>query len=98
MSGFDNLLSELRKANADKVQQGTLFKKLMAINMILASILLQKKDINAFLRGKKRLYMTVTPRIDGDESKSKATENNAVLCSMDKETIYGKELYSLEFL
>ena len=41
--------------------------------------------------------MTATPRIYGDESKQKASEKSAVLCSMDDENIYGKELYTLGF-
>ena len=50
-----------------------------------------------FIRGKKRLYMTATPRLYGDESKKKAAEIDAVLCSMDDETLYGPELYRLGF-
>lgn len=50
-----------------------------------------------FLNGKKRLYMTATPRIYGDESKAKANENSAILCSMDDEKIYGQEFYHLGF-
>ena len=41
--------------------------------------------------------MTATPRIYGDESKVKANEKSAVLCSMDDEEIYGKEFYHLGF-
>src|ERR1035437_146711 len=52
---------------------------------------------NDFIKGKKRLYMTATPRIYGEDSKSKAKENDAVLCSMDNEKYYGKELHRLDF-
>ena len=52
---------------------------------------------NDFIKGKKRLYMTATPRIYGDESKAKANEKSAILCSMDDEEIYGKEFYHLGF-
>ncbi|MCL2311755.1 MAG: DEAD/DEAH box helicase family protein, partial [Firmicutes bacterium] len=52
---------------------------------------------NDFLRAKKRLYMTATPRIYSDDSKSKADQNDAVLCSMDDETLYGKEMHRLSF-
>ena len=52
---------------------------------------------NDFLKAKKRLYMTATPRIFSDDSKSKADENDAVLCSMDDETLYGKEIHRLGF-
>ncbi len=52
---------------------------------------------NDFLRAKKRLYMTATPRLFSDDSKSKASENDAVLCSMDDEALYGKEIHRLGF-
>lgn len=52
---------------------------------------------NEFICSKKRLYMTATPRIYADESKQKATNNNALLCSMDDETVYGKDFHVLGF-
>lgn len=52
---------------------------------------------NDFIKTEKRLYMTATPRIYGDESKKKANEGSALLCSMDDESIYGKEFYNLGF-
>jgi len=52
---------------------------------------------NNFLKAKKRLYMTATPRIFSDDSKSKADINDAVLCSMDDENLYGKEIHRLNF-
>lgn len=51
----------------------------------------------SFIKGKKRLYMTATPRIYADASKSQAKENDATLCSMDDESIYGKEFHRLGF-
>ena len=56
-----------------------------------------KVHSNDFIKADKRLYMTATPRIYGDESKKKANENSALLCSMDDENIYGKEFYCLGF-
>jgi predicted helicase len=50
-----------------------------------------------FLKATKRLYMTATPRIYADSTKSQAQEANAVLCSMDDEKLYGKELHRLGF-
>lgn len=50
-----------------------------------------------FLRAKKRLYMTATPRIYDDNSKSKAAEGDATLTSMDDESVYGPELHRLGF-
>lgn len=52
---------------------------------------------NNFLRAKKRLYMTATPRLFNDDSKSKAAQADAVLCSMDDESIYGHEIYRIGF-
>jgi predicted helicase len=50
-----------------------------------------------FLKGKKRLYMTATPRIYSDGVKVQAQENEAALCSMDDERIYGPEFHRLGF-
>ncbi|BAW80540.1 DNA damage-inducible protein [Candidatus Nitrosoglobus terrae] len=49
---------------------------------------------NSFIQGHKRLYMTATPRIYGDDAKK--TEG-VTLCSMDDESIYGKDLYVITF-
>lgn len=49
---------------------------------------------NSYIQGNKRLYMTATPRIYGDDAKS--TEN-VTLCSMDDKSIYGEELYVITF-
>ena len=51
----------------------------------------------SFLRGKKRLYMTATPRIYADSAKSKAEESDATLCSMDDEALYGPVFHRLGF-
>ena len=50
-----------------------------------------------YLQAAKRLYMTATPRIYDDTTKAKAGQADAILCSMDDETLYGKELYRLGF-
>ncbi len=52
---------------------------------------------NSLIRGKKRLYMTATPRIFSDHAKRRADEVDAVLASMDNEAIYGKVLYTYSF-
>lgn len=49
---------------------------------------------NDFLKGKKRLYMTATPRIYGEDAKS---VENVKLCSMDDKALYGEELYVITF-
>ena len=43
------------------------------------------------------LYMTATPRLYDDSSKAKAGEANAVLASMDDESLYGPEFHRLGF-
>ena len=50
-----------------------------------------------YVGGKKRLYMTATPRIFGDTAKATAERDNVVLCSMDDEALYGPNLYVLTF-
>ncbi|MFN5854671.1 MAG: DEAD/DEAH box helicase family protein, partial [Pseudanabaenaceae cyanobacterium] len=50
-----------------------------------------------FIRGQKRLYMTATPRLYGEIAKTKAKENDAVVCSMDDRKIYGQEFHRLGF-
>ena len=52
---------------------------------------------NSYLKANKRLYMTATPRIYGDDSKAKANDAGAELCSMDDEEKYGKEFFRLGF-
>ncbi len=49
------------------------------------------------IRGHNRLYMTATPRIYADASKTKAGEKEAVLFSMDDLETYGPEFYRLGF-
>lgn len=48
---------------------------------------------NSFIKSKKRIYMTATPRVYGEAVKSKASEAAAVLYSMDDEALYGKTLF-----
>jgi predicted helicase len=52
---------------------------------------------NDFIRSKKRLYMTATPRLYSDETKSKAAQSEAILCSMDDVSLYGEEIYRIGF-
>ena len=49
---------------------------------------------NAYIAGQKRLYMTATPRIFGDDAKE--TEG-VTLCSMDDKSLYGDDLYVITF-
>lgn len=52
---------------------------------------------NSFIRSIKRLYMTATPRIYGDGAKVKAETESVALCSMDDESLYGKQLHLITF-
>ncbi len=52
---------------------------------------------NDIVRAAKRLYMTATPRIYGDASKTKANQAGAVIYSMDSEEDFGQEFYKLGF-
>lgn len=56
-----------------------------------------KVHSNANVPGKRRLYMTATPRIYAEASKTKAGENDAVLYSMDDIDTFGPEFYRLGF-
>lgn len=54
---------------------------------------------NEYIRAKKRLYMTATPRLYSANLKVKAKEDERidVLCSMDDEEWYGEEFHRLTF-
>lgn len=49
---------------------------------------------NDYIQSAKRVYMTATPRIYGEDAKQ--TEN-VTLCSMDDKALYGEELYVITF-
>lgn len=50
-----------------------------------------------FLKASKRLYMTATPRIYGDQAKTVAKQADAELASMDDTKLFGEELHRLGF-
>lgn len=52
---------------------------------------------DAYVQGSKRLYMTATPRVYGEAVKAKAQDADALLASMDDETLYGPEFHRLMF-
>lgn len=52
---------------------------------------------NSIIKANKRLYMTATPRIYGDGAKVKADNESVTLCSMDNESLYGKQLHLITF-
>ncbi|MDW8157562.1 MAG: type ISP restriction/modification enzyme [Bacteroidia bacterium] len=50
-----------------------------------------------FIRARRRLYMTATPRLYHESAKARAAQAEAILCSMDDSQMYGKEFYRLGF-
>ncbi|MHA7297198.1 DEAD/DEAH box helicase [Pseudarthrobacter sp. MDT3-1] len=52
---------------------------------------------NDVIAGGKRLYMTATPRLFNDDTKNAAIEKDAILCSMDDESMYGPVFYRIGF-
>jgi predicted helicase len=52
---------------------------------------------SVFIKATKRLYMTATPRIYGEVAKASAEKDDVALCSMDDESLYGKEFYVITF-
>lgn len=50
-----------------------------------------------YIKGNKRLYMTATPRLYGQSAKIKASEKDAILCSMDDPKLYGEEFFRVNF-
>lgn len=64
-----------------------------------------KEDVSQYVKvhddsiiaARKRLYMTATPRIYGDNVKKVAKADDYVVASMDDESIYGPEFHRLTF-
>ena len=52
---------------------------------------------NEYLKGLKRLYMTATPKIYGEAAKRQQAKGEAILYSMDDESIYGPLFHSYSF-
>ena len=51
----------------------------------------------AKIRGKKRLYMTATPRVVSVQLKAKLGQDYALLCDMSNPDIYGTEAFRMSF-
>ena len=49
------------------------------------------------IQGKKRIYMTATPRVYGESIKAKAKEADAELCSMNDPEKFGETLHEITF-
>ena len=52
---------------------------------------------NTALKAAKRLYMTATPRVFGEDVRKKAKDSDAVLADMGDESLFGPELHRLGF-
>ena len=52
---------------------------------------------NGVIKARRRVYMTATPRIYGEASKTRAQEASAALYSMDEEGKFGPEFHRLGF-
>ena len=50
-----------------------------------------------YVKAKKRLYMTATPKIYSEKVKNKAKKHDVEVHSMDEEKVFGKEIYRLDF-
>ncbi|GAA8623060.1 hypothetical protein KYTH76_11930 [Helicobacter pylori] len=66
----------------------------------------ERDDKNAFtlchsdehIKAKKRLYMmTATPKVYSESSKARAKESDNAIYSMDDESVFGEEIYTLNF-
>lgn len=51
----------------------------------------------SYIRARKRLYMTATPRIFGEGVRKTADDVNATLCSMDDPALFGETLFTRNF-
>ena len=52
---------------------------------------------NEFIRAKKRMYMTATPRLYSSDAQAKAKEKDILVWSMDDAEWYGEEIYRIGF-
>ena len=52
---------------------------------------------NKYVNGKRRLYMTATPRIYGEKVRAKAADASVELCAMDDEKLYGPTFFTYGF-
>lgn len=57
----------------------------------------QRIHDDGFIKGEKRLYMTATPKIYGGKAKEQQVDGEAVLYSMDDESIFGPTFYTISF-
>ena len=51
----------------------------------------------SFIKANKRLYMTATQKIYGNQAKAREEQGGVILCSMDDPKLYGDVLHALSF-
>ncbi|WP_020379517.1 DEAD/DEAH box helicase family protein [Candidatus Microthrix parvicella] len=56
-----------------------------------------KVHFNEYVNAAKRLYMTATPRVYGDQAKAKAAEGDVLVASMDDVSTFGPIFHELAF-
>jgi predicted helicase len=56
-----------------------------------------KVHFNENVDGARRLYMTATPRIYGDQAKAKASDRDVLVASMDDPSTFGEVFHELSF-
>lgn len=49
------------------------------------------------IKAARRLYQTATPRVYGEDAKTKAKENSVIIADMNDSEIYGEEFYRIGF-
>lgn len=68
----------------------------VTLSGVKQSAFVKVHDVQA-LKAAKRLYMTATPRVFGDDARRKAVDADAVLADMSDEEMFGPELHRLGF-
>jgi predicted helicase len=56
-----------------------------------------KVHFDEYVNAAKRLYMTATPRVYGDQAKAKAADADVLVASMDDESTFGPVFHELRF-
>ena len=87
LPAFDLIICDEAHRTTGMVEQGKLNE---------ASEFVKVHD-NMIINGKKRLYMTATPRIYGDRAVRIANADSYIVSSMDDESVFGPEFYHLSF-
>lgn len=88
---------EIKLIVNDEAHRTAGYEKISAKTQEKLQSIWQKTHDNALLKAKHRLYLTATPRIYAESAKEKTKENDLLLYSMDDESVFGEEIYTLKF-